>query len=197
MQIQVTKRDGSKEPFNANRINKSIERACDGLDDRVGKVVQIATETRLMLYDGITTEELDQATINRYMKRMTDESYDVGIIEGRKDFLRNLVAYNVVMEGIWFYSGFMVMLSFRQRNKLRNFGSMINWVLRDESLYLKFGMQLILSLLEENAELVSPEFAAEIRAIILEGVELETSYNRDLFPNGILGLNADYVNQYV
>lgn len=135
--------------------------------------------------------------INRYMKRMTDDSYDVMTIEGKKDFIRNLVAYNIVMEGIWFYSGFMVMLSFRQRNKLRNFGSMINWVLRDESLHLKFGINLVLNLLEENAELVSEGFAKEIRDIIIEGVELENQYNRNLFPNGILGLNADYVNQYV
>lgn len=135
--------------------------------------------------------------INRFMSRMTDEAYDISTTEGKKDFLRNLVAYNIVMEGIWFYSGFMVMLSFRQRNKLRNFGSMINWVLRDESLHLKFGIQLLLNLLEENDELLSEEFAEEIQNIILEGVELETNYNRDLFPNGILGLNADYVNQYV
>jgi len=135
--------------------------------------------------------------INKFMTRMTEDTYDVTTIEGKKDFIRNLVAYNIVMEGIWFYSGFMVMLSFRQRNKLRNFGSMVNWVLRDESLHLKFGIHLVLTLLEENADLVSKEFAEEIRGLILEGVNLETAYNKDLFPNGILGLNADYVNQYV
>jgi len=135
--------------------------------------------------------------INRYIKRMTEDTYDVATIGGKQDFIRNLVAYNIVMEGIWFYSGFMVMLSFRQRNKLRNFGSMINWVLRDESLHLKFGINLVLTILEENGELLTKEFAEEIKNIIIEGVELENAYNRDLFPNGILGLNADYVNQYV
>jgi len=64
MTLTVTKRDGSKVPFDADKINKSIERACMGLRDPVSKVIQIATETRLTLYDGITTEELDQATIN-------------------------------------------------------------------------------------------------------------------------------------
>ena len=122
---------------------------------------------------------------------------DVSTLEGKRDFVRNLVATNVVMEGIWFYSGFMVALSFRQRNQLRNLGSMINWVLRDESLHLKFGINLIHGILEENPELVTPEFAAEIRDIIIQGVDLETTFNRDLFPRGILGLNADYVNQYV
>ncbi len=51
-------------PFNADRINKSIERACYGIQDPISKVIQIATETQLTLYDGITTEELDAATIN-------------------------------------------------------------------------------------------------------------------------------------
>lgn len=135
--------------------------------------------------------------INRYMRRMTEETLNIETPEGKKDFIRNLVATNIVMEGIWFYSGFMVALSFRQRNMLRNFGSMINWVIRDESLHLKFGINLVHSILEENQELLTEEFANEIRALIIEGVDLEVAYNKDLFPNGILGLNAEYVNQYV
>ncbi len=135
--------------------------------------------------------------IIKYLKRMTETTLDINSVDGKKDFIRNLVATNIVMEGIWFYSGFMVALSFRQRNQLRNFGSMINWVLRDESLHLKFGINLVHNVLEENADLLTEEFAAEIRRIIVEGVEKEVAYNHDLFPNGILGLNADYVNQYV
>ena len=126
-----------------------------------------------------------------------NKTLDIDSIEGKKDFVRHLTAYNVVMEGIWFYSGFMVALSFRQRNKLKNFGSLIDWVVRDESLHLKFGMNLILTILEENPEIVTVEFSQEIQRIIINGVELETNYNKDMFPRGILGVNADYVNQYV
>ncbi|MEI7709358.1 MAG: ribonucleoside-diphosphate reductase subunit alpha, partial [bacterium] len=64
MTLTITKRDGTKVPFNADRINKSIERACYGLPDPISKVIQIASETRLTLYDGITTDEMDAATIN-------------------------------------------------------------------------------------------------------------------------------------
>jgi ribonucleoside-diphosphate reductase beta chain len=145
----------------------------------------------------VPSMQAKEAFIMRYLTRMTDTKLDIETVEGKKDFIRNLVATNIVMEGTWFYSGFMVALSFRQRNQLRNFGSMINWVLRDESLHLKFGINLVHNVLEENAELLTEEFATEIRNIIIEGVTLETAYNRDLFPNGILGLNADYVNQYV
>ena len=135
--------------------------------------------------------------VAKYTKKMTDETLDIETIEGKKDFIRNLVATNLVMEGIWFYSGFMVILSFRQRNILRNFGSLVDWVLRDESLHLKFGMQLIHTVLEETPELLSEEFANEIQDLIVEGVRIETEYNKALFPNGILGLNAEYVNEYV
>ena len=135
--------------------------------------------------------------IKKYLLRMTEDTLDIETEEGKKDFVRNLVATNIVMEGVWFYSGFMVALSFRQRNQLRNLGSMINWVIRDESLHLKFGINLIHTILEENASILTEEFADEIRDIVIEGVTLEVEYNKDMFPKGILGLNADYVNQYV
>ena len=103
----------------------------------------------------------------------------------------------MILEGIWFYSGFMVALSFRQRNLLRNFASLIDWIVRDESLHLKFGINLILTVLEENPEIATDEFAAEIQGMIIDAVTMEEAYNRDLLPNGILGLNADYINTYV
>jgi ribonucleoside-diphosphate reductase beta chain len=133
----------------------------------------------------------------KFIKRMTEDTLDITTTEGKKDFVRNLVAYNIILEGIWFYSGFMVALSFRQRNLLRNFASLIDWVVRDESLHLKFGINLILTVLEENEDLQTEEFAAEIKQMILDGVEMEEAYNKDLLPNGILGLNSDYINQYV
>lgn len=132
-----------------------------------------------------------------YIKRMTEETLDITTTEGKKDFIRNLIAYNIILEGILFYSGFMVALSFRQRNLLRNFGSLMDWVIRDESLHLQFGINLILTVLEENPDLQDEEFANEIRDMILGAVDMEEAYNRDLLPTGILGLNADYVNQYV
>ena len=77
MQIQVTRRDGTKEPFNADKINRSIERAAKGLTDPVSKVIQVATETRLTIYDGITTLEMDEATINAAVQNIKeDPEYD-------------------------------------------------------------------------------------------------------------------------
>ncbi|MBI2086632.1 MAG: ribonucleoside-diphosphate reductase subunit alpha [Candidatus Zambryskibacteria bacterium] len=77
MSIQITHRDGTKESFNADKINRSIERATIGLEDPISKVIQVATETRLTLYDGITTEEMDKATINAAIQNVQhDPEYD-------------------------------------------------------------------------------------------------------------------------
>lgn len=138
-----------------------------------------------------------EAFETKFIKRMTEDTLDITTTEGKRDFIRNLVAYNIILEGIWFYSGFMVALSFRQRNLLRNFASLMDWIVRDESLHLKFGINLILTVLEENVDLQTPEFAQEIKEMILEAVDMEEQYNKDLLPRGILGLNADYINQYV
>ncbi len=73
MNITVTKQDGTKELFNADKINQSIARACHDLDNSASYVMQIASETQLTLYDGITTEELDQATINAALQNVQDD----------------------------------------------------------------------------------------------------------------------------
>ena len=133
----------------------------------------------------------------KYVGRMLNDKLDVTTTEGKKDFVRNLVAYNIVLEGIWFYSGFMVGMSFRRRNLLRNVGSLLDWITKDENLHLTFGINLLLTILDENPDLQTQEFADEIRYLILQAVALEEAYNKDMLPKGILGLNADYVNQYV
>src|ERR1700722_16347723 len=77
MTLTITKRDGTKEPFNADKINRSIERACAGLLDPIGMTTQIATGTQLTLYDGITTEEMDHATINAAVQNIKEDiEYD-------------------------------------------------------------------------------------------------------------------------
>lgn len=134
---------------------------------------------------------------NKYLGRILNGNIDINTTEGKKDFVRSLVAYNIVLEGIWFYSGFMVGMSFRQRNLLRNVGSLLDWITRDENLHLTFGINLLLTILDENPDLQTAEFAEEIRNLILEAVRLEVAYNNDMLPHGILGLNAEYVNQYV
>ncbi|MEK6848000.1 MAG: ribonucleotide reductase N-terminal alpha domain-containing protein, partial [Nanoarchaeota archaeon] len=73
MPIFITKADGTRELHNADKVNRSIERACIGLTDPISKVTQIATETNLTLYDGIPTDEIDKATINAAVQNIKED----------------------------------------------------------------------------------------------------------------------------
>ncbi len=71
--IHVVKRDGSREPFDANKINLALVKASEGLEDQVSKVVQVASEVQLTLFDGITTEQLDEAVIQAALQNVKDD----------------------------------------------------------------------------------------------------------------------------
>ena len=75
--IHVVKRDGTREPFDANKINLALVKACEGLPDQIQKVVQVATELQLTLFDGITSEQLDETVIQTALQNVKDDpDYD-------------------------------------------------------------------------------------------------------------------------
>ncbi len=117
--------------------------------------------------------------------------------EGARKFLENLIGYYIIMEGIFFYSGFVMILSFHRQNKMTGIGEQFQYILRDETIHLNFGIDLINSIKEENLELWTPEFQEHITSLIREAVELEIQYAQDCLPRGILGLTAPMFREYV
>ena len=78
MGITVVKRDGTREPYDANKINLAIEHASAGLDPNITWVTQIASELELTLFDGITTQQLDEAVIQVALQNVKDDpAFDV------------------------------------------------------------------------------------------------------------------------
>ena len=73
MNVSVTKRDGTKQFYDADKINIALEEASRGLDDQISKVVQVATEVSLTLFDGITTQQLDEALIQTALQNVKDD----------------------------------------------------------------------------------------------------------------------------
>ena len=71
--ITVVKRDGTREPFDANKINLALVKASEGLPDQISKVVQVASELQLTLFDGITSEQLDEAVIQTALQNVKDD----------------------------------------------------------------------------------------------------------------------------
>ena len=112
-------------------------------------------------------------------------------------FLRDLVGFYVIMEGIFFYAGFAMMLALRRQNKMVGLGEQFEYIMRDESLHLAFGCDLIATIGQENPGVWTPEFKAEIEGLIERAVGLEQAYAREACPDGVLGLNAAQFAEYV
>ena len=76
--ITVVKRNGDREPYDANKINLAIEEAAKGLEDSIAWVTQIASELELTLFDGITTQQLDEAVIQVALQNIKDDpAFDI------------------------------------------------------------------------------------------------------------------------
>ncbi len=123
--------------------------------------------------------------------------FNTSTVEGARKFLENLIGYYIIMEGIFFYSGFVMILSFNRQNKMTGIGEQFQYILRDETVHLNFGIDLINGIKEENPELWTSEFQEHIVERIKQAVELEIKYAEDCLPRGILGLTAPMFREYV
>lgn len=132
--------------------------------------------------------------------RLTEEilrdDYSTETPEGAQKFLENLIGFYIIMEGIFFYSGFAMILSFHRQNKMTGIGEQFQYILRDETIHLNFGIDLINGIKEENPGLWTTEFQRHITDLIKEAVELEIQYAQDCLPKGILGLSAPMFREY-
>ena len=126
-----------------------------------------------------------------------DPNFSTDSVEGVQKFIKNLIGFYVIMEGIFFYSGFVMILSFKRQNRMAGIGEQFEYIMRDESTHLSFGADLINGIKAENPQAWTPELVAEIEAMITQAVELEIAYAVDCLPNGILGLNANLFREYV
>jgi ribonucleoside-diphosphate reductase beta chain len=118
-------------------------------------------------------------------------------LAGAQRFVENLVGYYVIMEGIFFYAGFAMILSFHRQNRLKGIGEQFQYILRDETVHLNFGIDLINGIVAENPELWTLDFRERLTERVRTAVELEIAYARDCLPRGVLGLNADLFRDYV
>ncbi len=133
----------------------------------------------------------------KYTQNLSDPNFRTGTPEADRIFLRNLVAFYVVCEGIFFYVGFVQLLSFGRRNKMVGSAEQIQYILRDESMHLNFGIDLINQIKLENPALWTPEFQEELSHMIKEATDLEKRYACDTMPRGVLGMNANMFNEYM
>ncbi len=126
-----------------------------------------------------------------------NDGFTTDTLEGRQMFLKNLIGYYVIMEGIFFYSGFVMVLSFHRRNLMKGIGEQFQYILRDETVHMNFGVDLINGIKAENPDIWTAQFQDEMIQRIRAAVELEIEYAEGCLPRGVLGLNAESFRDYV
>ena len=128
---------------------------------------------------------------------LSDPNFNTGTLESDQQLLRNLIGFYAVTEGIFFYCGFTQILSMGRRNKMTGVAEQFQYILRDESMHLNFGIDVINQIKLENPRLWTPEFKEEVTQMILEGTAIEIEYARDTMPRGVLGMNAAMMEEYL
>jgi ribonucleoside-diphosphate reductase beta chain len=133
----------------------------------------------------------------QFTRELCDPNFKTGTHATDQRFLRNLIGFYVLMEGIFFYVGFVQMLSFGRRNMMTGASEQFQYILRDESMHLNFGIDVINTIKAENPGLWTETFQNEIIELMKQAVDLEYRYAVDTMPRGVLGLNAGMFKDYI
>ncbi|MDX1498068.1 MAG: ribonucleotide-diphosphate reductase subunit beta, partial [Salinisphaeraceae bacterium] len=132
-----------------------------------------------------------------YTQSLADPNFKTGTVEDDQRLLRDMIAFYVVFEGIFFYVGFVQLLSFGRQNRLTGTSEQIQYIMRDESMHMNFGIDVINQIKIENPHVWTDAFKEEAREMIREATELEIRYAHDTMPRGVLGLNANMFIDYL
>jgi ribonucleoside-diphosphate reductase beta chain len=132
-----------------------------------------------------------------FINTLTNPAFKTGTLAADQQLLRSLIVFACIMEGLFFYVGFVQILALGRQNKMQGAAEQYQYILRDESLHCNFGVDLINTIKLENPQLWTSEFRDEIKALMQQAVELEYRYAEDTMPRGVLGLNAGMFKEYL
>ena len=178
-----------RQAYEESLHNLTVVYICDSLNLDIDEVYEA--------YNSIPSIKAKDDFLMNITTDINRPDFNINTIEGKREFLRNIITYYIICEGIFFFSGFAMLLSFNRQNKLPGVGEQIQYTLRDESLHIKFGTELIKRIREDNPKVWTKAFEKETLAHIEAAMELELAYAREVLPTGILGLNSDMFIDYV
>ena len=132
-----------------------------------------------------------------FINALTDPEFKTGTLETDQQLLKSLIVFACIMEGLFFYVGFVQILALGRQNKMTGAAEQYQYILRDESMHCNFGIDLINTIKLENPHIWTETFKAELIALFQQAVELEYAYAEDTMPRGVLGLNATMFKEYL
>ena len=133
----------------------------------------------------------------KYTQELSDPKFNTGTVKNDQALLKNLIAFYCCLEGIFFYCGFTQILSMGRRNKMTGTSEQFQYILRDESMHLNFGIDMINQIKIENPQLWTDEMKEQATQMILQATALEIEYARGTMPRGVLGMNAAMMEEYL
>lgn len=149
---------------------------------------------------GMYRRDLDLYNKNKYVLRslgkIANPTFKTGNLKADQDFLEACIA-NIILEGIYFYSAFMVFYVFRRNNKMPGSAEMIQFINRDEDMHLKLFINITKTIIEEQPELWTPEFQSKMVNNICGACEHETEWGLSCINEGISGLNPQNLTDYI
>lgn len=127
---------------------------------------------------------------------ISNPAFRTGTFKNDQMFLEACIG-NVILEGIYFYSAFLIFYILRRNNKMPGSAEMIQFINRDEDLHLQLFIQIVNTIRDENPALWTREFQLKIIQNIQDAVQMEYEWGLSCIQGGILGLNADNLKQYL
>ncbi len=149
------------------------------------------------MYENVPSIKAKDDFVVDMTKSIFDDSFKTDTTENIQKFVHDLIGYYIIMEGIFFYAGFAMMLQLLRNHKMIGVGEQFQYTLRDESVHLAFGADLTNTIVAENPEIWTEEFKVDITNKIKHAVDLEDEYAKDCLPRGIMGMNAPIIREYL
>ncbi|MEE6210702.1 ribonucleotide-diphosphate reductase subunit beta [Salarchaeum sp. III] len=149
------------------------------------------------MYDRIPAIEAKDEFVVDLTRALDRDDFTIDSTADLREFVRDLVGFYVVMEGVFFYAGFAMMLALKRQGKMVGIGEQFEYIMRDESLHLNFGVDLINQIRDENPGVWTEAFENEVEGLIREAVELEGQYAREACPDDVLGMSSEQFVEYV
>jgi ribonucleoside-diphosphate reductase beta chain len=132
-----------------------------------------------------------------FIDTLTDPEFRTGTPENDQKLLKSLIVFACLMEGLFFYVGFVQILALGRQNKMTGAAEQYQYILRDESMHCNFGIDMINQIKMENPHLWTAAFREDLKTLFRRAVDLEYRYAEDTMPRGILGLNAGMFKEYL
>ncbi len=118
-------------------------------------------------------------------------------VEHRKAFLLNLICFAACIEGLFFFAAFAYVYFLRSKGLLNGLAAGTNWVFRDESAHMNFAFEVVRTIRSEEPDLFDQDLADRIREMIVEAVDVETQFARDVLSGGVAGMSVADTRSYL